>query len=124
MGGSFAFTDDEIQLLLEVFALNIKLNVNIVALIGSRLEINTNKYNKNLFRNILKIQPMAFHTVKTRAEKRIGGKPKNRTNFKKAVDTNKKSKVKIIFTHYKIIFIKKTSYRHRNHDQKCFHYKM
>ena len=100
MEESFSFTDDEIQLSLEVFALNIKLKVNIVVLCGSRLEINMNKYNKNLFRSILKIPLMAFQTVKTRAEKRIGGKPKNiRTNFKKAADTNKNSKVKIIFTH-------------------------
>ena len=47
--------------------LNIKLNVNIVALIGSRLEINMKKYKKNLFSNILKIQPMVFQTVKTRS---------------------------------------------------------
>ena len=60
MAESFSFADDEIQLLLEVFALTMKLNVNIVALIRSRLEINMNKYNKNLFRNILKIQPMDF----------------------------------------------------------------
>ena len=49
------------------FVLNIKLNVNIVALIGSRLEINMKKYKKNLFSNILKIQPMVFQTVKTRS---------------------------------------------------------
>ena len=47
------------------FALNIKLNI--VALTGSRLEINMNKYKKNLFSNILKLQPMAFQTVKTRS---------------------------------------------------------
>ena len=45
------------------FALNIKLNVNIVALIESCLEINTNKYKKNLFSNFLRIQLMAFQTV-------------------------------------------------------------
>ena len=76
------------------FALNIKLNVNILALIGSRLEINMNKYKKNIFSSILKIQPMAFQTLKTRTltVKRFIGKLKTiRTNFKKAVNTNKRS---------------------------------
>ena len=42
--------------------------MNIVALIMSRLEINMNKHKKTLFRNILKIQPMAFQIVKSGAD--------------------------------------------------------
>ena len=66
---SFPFTDDEIQFLLEV-CIDYKAEVNFVAFIGSRLEINMNKYKKNLFSNILKIQLMAFQTVKTRSRLR------------------------------------------------------
>ena len=56
--------------------------------IGSRLEINMNKYKKNLFSNILRIQPMTFQTEnaeQTLTVKPIGGKLKTiRTNFEKA----------------------------------------
>ena len=66
MAESYFLTDDEIQLLFALkFALYRKLNVNIMALIRSRLEIIMNKCKKNLFSSILKIQPMTFQTVKT-----------------------------------------------------------
>ena len=83
------------------FILNTKLNVNIVTLIGRQLEINMNRYKKNLFSNILKIQPMAFQLVKMQSRKCIGGKPKTiRTYLKKAVDANKRSRIKLIILTY------------------------
>ena len=75
------------------FALNIKLNVNIVELIESRLEILMNKYKNNLFRkypkNITDGFPNSENVEQTLTVKRIAGKLKTiRRNFKKAVDTN------------------------------------
>ena len=87
MAENYFFTDDEIQLLFALkFALYRKLNVNIVALIGSWLEIIMNRCKKNLFSSILKIQPMTFpnseNAEQTLTANRIGGKLKTiRTNF-------------------------------------------
>ena len=84
MAESFFLTDDEIQPLLEVCNVY-KGEREYYGVDWSRLDINMNKYKKNLFSNILKIKPSL--TVK-----RSGGKLKTiRTNFKKAVDTNKRS---------------------------------
>ena len=77
------------------FALNIKLNVNIVALIGSRLEINMNKQEKLIQqypRNSTDGFQYSENVEQTLTAKRIGGKLKTiRTNFNKAVDTSKRS---------------------------------
>ena len=85
--------------------MNIKLNTNIVELIGSQFEINMNKYKKKVIeqypKNSIDGFPNSENAEQTLTVKRIVGKPKTiRTNFKKAVDTNKRSGIKImIFIH-------------------------
>ena len=65
MAESFSFTDDEIQLFLEV-CIEYKTKREYCG-VGdwNRLEINIDKQKKNLFSNILKIQLLVFRIVKT-----------------------------------------------------------
>ena len=95
MEGSFSFTDDEIQLLLEVFT-EYKAKREYC---GVDWESVGNKYEKThekLFQQYPKNSTYGFSNSEnaepTLTVKRIIGKLKIiRTNFKKAVDTNKRS---------------------------------
>ena len=63
MAESFSFTDDEIQLLLEV-CIEYKAEREYCGIDWESLRKNMNKYKKNLFSNALKIQLMTSQTVK------------------------------------------------------------
>ena len=104
MAESFSFTDDEIQLLLEV-CIEYKVEREYWGidweLLGNKYEQIQEKLIQQFPKNSTDGFPNCDNAEQTLTVKHIGWKRKTiRTNFRKAVDTSKRCRVKIlIFAH-------------------------
>ena len=100
MAESFSFTDDEIQLLLEG-CIEYKAEREYCGIDWESLRNKYEQVQEKLIQQCPKNStddfPNSENAEKTLTVKRIGGKVETiRTNFKKAVDTNNRSRVKVI----------------------------